>query len=60
MLKDPTRFDHEFFGIIREEADSMDAQIRILHEVTYESLWDAGKWLVSGFTVSIDCHHFQE
>ncbi|XP_074602370.1 fatty acid synthase-like [Brevipalpus obovatus] len=42
LIKDPDRFDNEFFGISSEEADSMDAQVRVLHEVTFEALWDAG------------------
>ncbi len=43
-LKDITRFDAHFFGITETEAHLMDAQIRIMLELTYEAIWDAG-WL---------------
>lgn len=53
LIKDPDRFDNEFFRISSEEADSMDAQVRVLHEVTFEALWDAGKSIrIAGHTIN--------
>jgi len=42
-LKDLTKFDASFFAIHPKLADSMDPQIRMLLEVTYEALYDAGR-----------------
>lgn len=36
------KLDNEFFKISDFDANSMDPQMRILHEVTYESMLDAG------------------
>lgn len=44
-LKDITKFDAAFFGISPKQADCMDPQIRILLEVTYEAIIDAGKFV---------------
>ena len=41
-LKDLSRFDFEFFGFAPEEANYIDYQLRILYEVVYESILDAG------------------
>ncbi|CAG2220061.1 FASN [Mytilus edulis] len=41
-LKDITKFDAEFFSIHQKQANSMDPQLRLLFEVTYESIIDAG------------------
>ncbi|KAF2015411.1 acetyl-CoA synthetase-like protein [Aaosphaeria arxii CBS 175.79] len=41
-LQDIEDFDHEFWKIPREEAIEMDPQQRILLEVAYEALYDAG------------------
>lgn len=41
-LKDLTKFDASFFGVHPKQADAMDAQLRMLLEVTYEALHDAG------------------
>ncbi|QHI35449.1 Phthiocerol synthesis polyketide synthase type I PpsE [Kordia antarctica] len=35
-------FDYKFFGYTREEASVMDPQIRIMHEIVYASLDNAG------------------
>ncbi len=42
-LRDISKFDAKFFGISDNEANLMDAQIRIMIELTYEAIWDAGK-----------------
>ncbi|XP_074599538.1 fatty acid synthase-like [Brevipalpus obovatus] len=41
-IKDIGKFDAEMFGIDPSSAHDMDPQMRLLHEVTYETLWDAG------------------
>lgn len=41
-LKDLSRFDSDFFGFNLDEANYIDFQLRILYEVVYESILDAG------------------
>ncbi|KAM6175935.1 fatty acid synthase [Erethizon dorsatum] len=41
-LKDLTKFDASFFGVHPKQAHTMDPQIRLLLEVTYEAIVDAG------------------
>ena len=41
-IKDLTKFDASFFGVHPKLANVMDPQLRILLEVTYEALVDAG------------------
>ncbi|XP_067120579.1 fatty acid synthase [Centruroides vittatus] len=41
-LKDLTRFDSTFFGVHPKQAQFMDPQLRMLLEVTYEAIVDAG------------------
>ena len=41
-LKDISKFDAAFFGVHPKQASSMDPQIRLLLEVTYETIIDAG------------------
>lgn len=41
-LKQVSKFDAEFFGIHTKMANAMDAQMRILLEVTHEAIVDAG------------------
>lgn len=38
-----TKMDADFFDINSIQANYMDPQLRILHEVVYETIWDAGK-----------------
>ena len=42
MLKDLSKFDAEFFKISGKQAKVMDPQLRILQEVVFEALIDAG------------------
>jgi len=39
---DLTKFDTSFFGVHPKQADCMDPQLRMLLEVTYEAIHDAG------------------
>ncbi|XDA81106.1 hypothetical protein R6Z07F_011082 [Ovis aries] len=41
-LKDLSRFDASFFGVHPKQAHNMDPQLRLLLEVTYEAIVDAG------------------
>ncbi|KAK2112409.1 hypothetical protein P7K49_012156 [Saguinus oedipus] len=41
-LKDLSRFDASFFGVHPKQAHTMDPQLRLLLEVTYEAIVDGG------------------
>ncbi|AZZ92512.1 acyltransferase domain-containing protein [Hahella sp. KA22] len=41
-LEDAECFDYEFFGYSQREAQKMDPQLRVLHEVSYNAFLDAG------------------
>ena len=41
-VKDVEKLDNDFFRISDSDAHNMDPQVRILHEVAYEALVDAG------------------
>lgn len=41
-LKDLSKFDAAFFGVHPKQAHTMDPQLRLLLEVTYEAIVDAG------------------
>jgi fatty acid synthase, animal type len=41
-LKDIERFDAQFFGVHPQQARKMDPQLRLLQEVSYEAILDAG------------------
>uniref|UniRef100_T1INJ4 Fatty acid synthase n=1 Tax=Strigamia maritima TaxID=126957 RepID=T1INJ4_STRMM len=41
-LKDLSKFDATFFGVHAKQAHSMDPQLRMLLELTYEAIVDAG------------------
>ena len=43
-LKDLTKFDAAFFGVHHKQANTMDPQLRMLLEVTYEAIVDAGSF----------------
>jgi len=47
-LKDIQKWDSKFFGFTEAKANKTDPQIRILHEVVFESIWDAG-WCLQFF-----------
>lgn len=42
MLKDISKFDNQFFGVHHKQAHLLDPQARMLLELTYESIVDAG------------------
>ncbi|XP_035227546.1 LOW QUALITY PROTEIN: fatty acid synthase-like [Stegodyphus dumicola] len=42
MLKDISKFDNQFFGVHHKQAHMLDPQARILLELTYETIVDAG------------------
>lgn len=42
-LKDLSKFDAQFFGVHGKQANLMDPQARILLELTYEAIVDAGE-----------------
>jgi fatty acid synthase len=42
-LKDITRFDAAYFGVPPKHVHMMDPQLRIILELTYEALLDAGE-----------------
>ena len=44
-LKDVASFDAGAFMIHPKQADNLDPQMRILHEVCYEAILDAGEFL---------------
>lgn len=43
-LKTINKFDATFFGVHPKQANSMDPQLRMLLEVTYEAIVDSGKY----------------
>lgn len=42
-IKDLSKFDAQFFGVHGKQANLMDPQARLLLELTYEAIADAGK-----------------
>jgi acyl transferase domain-containing protein len=51
-LKDIHYFDAGFFGVVPKQCVSMDPQMRLLQEVTYEAILDAGTRTVDSPTHS--------
>lgn len=45
QLKDITKFDASFFNVPPSMANRMDPGLRMLHEVTYEAIVDAGTFV---------------
>ncbi|RWS12134.1 Fatty acid synthase-like protein, partial [Dinothrombium tinctorium] len=41
-VKHVEKFDAEFFSVSEHDAHYMDPQIRLLHETTWEAIFDAG------------------
>lgn len=64
-LNDLSRFDSEFFGFTPEEANYIDFQLRILYEVVYESIIDAGvnpaslRGTNTGVFFGLHCNEFE-
>ncbi len=56
-LKDLSKFDATFFGVHPKQANGMDPQLRMLLEVSYEAIVDAGKviFLVHTFFMQFIC-----
>lgn len=44
-LKDISKFDASFFGVHPKQANTMDPQLRLLLEISYEAILDGGKWM---------------
>ena len=42
QLREPTKYDASFFGVGKAQAGALDPQIRMLLEVVYEAITDAG------------------
>ena len=42
-LKDISRFDAAFFGVHPKQAHTMDPQLRLLLEISYEAILDGGE-----------------
>lgn len=42
-LKDISHFDAAFFGVHPKQANSMDPQLRLMLEIAYEAIVDAGE-----------------
>lgn len=49
-LKELDKFDAAFFGIPPKQADAMEPQLRMLLEVAYESIVDAGEYKLCAST----------
>lgn len=64
-LKDLSKFDCEFFGFTLEEANYIDFQLRILYEVVYECIIDAGlnpsdlRGTNTGVFFGLHCNEFE-
>lgn len=43
-IKNLKHFDAEFFHVPPIQANSMDPQLKLLHEVAYEAIVDAGEY----------------
>lgn len=46
-IKDLSKFDAQFFSVHGKQADLMDPQSRMLLELTYEAIVDAGKLIIN-------------
>lgn len=46
-LKDISHFDAAFFGVHSKQANTMDPQLRLMMEVAYEAIIDAGEELLA-------------
>ena len=44
-LKDLAQFDAGFFGVHPKQATHMDPQLRMLLEISYEAIVDAGSYI---------------
>ena len=45
-LKDLAQFDAGFFGVHPKQATHMDPQLRMLLEISYEAIVDAGSYIL--------------
>ena len=52
-IKDLSKFDAQFFGVHGKQANLMDPQARMLLELTYEAICDAGQFCC--FRVFVPC-----
>ena len=52
-LKDLAQFDAGFFGVHPKQATHMDPQLRMLLEISYEAIVDAGSYIYLHIIIKI-------
>ena len=50
-LKDLSKFDADFFGVHHKQAMYMDPQLRIMLELSFEAMIDAGKYFLLSLSI---------
>ena len=52
-IRELSKFDAQFFGVHGKQADMMDPQVRMLLELTHESICDAGRYMLLNTQCSV-------